>query len=176
MNPSASGWINKRFQFLNNQLSSSTWSEEAIYLQLRENGFVYGTSLKTIYRKDSTSLKWTEEEMTKINLFDALMLIFLNSENSQTKDFFSSATEFYELLNIKEDALFRLPKFKSSKEEYLEKILQNRIQTNESVLKRNFSHLLTNAFIFIDVLAFRAFLKIGNIFFMFGNEPMHENG
>ena len=170
MNPSASGWIKKRYPALISQFPSSFLDEEQIYLKLRENGFIYGTSLKTVYRHELISLDWTEEEMSKINLFDALLLIFSNSKNETNLSIFTSTLiKFYEFLNAKEEAFFKLPTFKTNQEDYLEKILQNRIQTNESILKKNFSHLLTNALLFLDVLAFKQFLNGNNDVFNYAS-------
>ncbi|MFC5048949.1 hypothetical protein [Aquimarina hainanensis] len=51
-----------------------------------------------------------------------------------------------------------LQSISSKNTDRLERILHTRIQTNESIFKKNFSHLLTNALLFIDVLAFEYFL------------------
>ena len=45
----------------------------------------------------------------------------------------------------------------------LEKIIDERVQTNNSIISKNFSHLVTNALLFIDVLAFRQYLNHGEI-------------
>jgi hypothetical protein len=45
----------------------------------------------------------------------------------------------------------------------LEKIIDQRVQTNDNVISKNFSHLVTNALLFIDVLAFRQYLINGSI-------------
>jgi hypothetical protein len=45
----------------------------------------------------------------------------------------------------------------------LEKIIDNRVQTNIDVISKNFSHILTNALLFIDILAFRQYLIHGAI-------------
>jgi hypothetical protein len=45
----------------------------------------------------------------------------------------------------------------------LEKIIDERVQTNDSIISKNFSHLVTNALLFIDVLAFRQYLLQGEI-------------
>ena len=45
----------------------------------------------------------------------------------------------------------------------LEKILHDRVQTNEDLFTKNFSHAITNAMLFIDVLAFKQHLEKGNI-------------
>ena len=45
----------------------------------------------------------------------------------------------------------------------LEKIIDSRVQTNVDIINKNFSHIVTNALLFIDVLAFRQYLKHGEI-------------
>ncbi len=40
----------------------------------------------------------------------------------------------------------------------LEKIIDERVQTNIDIINKNFSHIVTNALLFIDVLAFRQYL------------------
>jgi hypothetical protein len=54
-----------------------------------------------------------------------------------------------------------LPKNNSSLA--LEKIIDERVQTNDSIISKNFSHLVTNALLFMDVLAFRQYLIHGAI-------------
>jgi hypothetical protein len=45
----------------------------------------------------------------------------------------------------------------------LEKIIDTRVQTNIDIISKNFSHIVTNALLFIDVLAFRQYLIHGAI-------------
>mgnify|MGYP000308303171 CR=1 FL=1 len=47
----------------------------------------------------------------------------------------------------------------SSKSYRLEQIVNDRIQTNQNSISKTFSHIITNALLFIDVLAFHHFLK-----------------
>lgn len=163
MNPSAPGWIKKRFPLFAQHFSIGAINKEQLYLSFREIGFVYGTSFETIFISDKQVLKWTEEEITKINLFDSLALNFIEIEKSADYTAFTEkAVKFYELLNRKNEGFLKLPRLKQGNPEYLEKILQSRIQTNEGIIKKNFSHLLTNALLFLDVLAFRQFLS-GNL-------------
>jgi hypothetical protein len=49
---------------------------------------------------------------------------------------------------------------------HLEKIIDSRVQTNEDIISKNFSHILTNALLFVDVLSFRHYLT---------NEAIPEN-
>src|SRR5690606_28356681 len=45
----------------------------------------------------------------------------------------------------------------------LEKIIDERVQTNDNFISKNFSHIVTNALLFIDVLAFEQYLIFGTI-------------
>ncbi|HRN99277.1 MAG TPA: hypothetical protein PLA69_08210, partial [Flavobacterium sp.] len=43
----------------------------------------------------------------------------------------------------------------------LEEVIAQRVRTNHDVVSKNFSNIVTNALLFIDVLAFRRFLQDG---------------
>mgnify|MGYP000291872987 FL=1 len=163
MNPSASGWIKKHLPYFIQFMASHPMDEEEMYVQLRTKGFIYGTSIKTLCDEESEQLKWTEEEKTKINLFDALTFTYFDCiENGSATDCIKSMISFYSELNKNQggppiklgsspDANFRI----------LEKIIQERIQTNETLFQKNFSHLITNALLFLDVLSFDHYLISG---------------
>jgi hypothetical protein len=53
-----------------------------------------------------------------------------------------------------------LPSSDSSK---LESIIEERVQTNKDIISRNFSHIVTNALLFVDILAYRHYLLFGEI-------------
>lgn len=163
MNPSATGWIKKHLPYFLQFMASHPMDEEELYVELRTKGFMYGTSIKTLCDEESEQLKWTEEEKTKINLFDALTFTYFDCiENGSATDCIKSMISFYSELNKNQggppiklgsspDANFRI----------LEKIIQERIQTNETVFQKNFSHLITNALLFLDVLSFDHYLISG---------------
>ena len=167
MNPSAKGWVKKHLPTIFNEFSKSHVEELAAYKTFRSFGFIFGTSIRTYIPQINGGLKFTEEEKTKVNLFDALVYIYHDSiENSTQKDCIACIVEFYKHIQAKKSQFFRLPNFgKSDNYEILEEILQQRIQTNESFIKKNFSHLITNALLFLDVLAFEHYL-------VFDNNPM----
>ncbi len=162
MNPSASGWIRKHFSYFLSCTARHWADEEALYLRFRESGFIYGTSIATLIDEESEQLKWTEEEKTKINLLDALIYTYYDTiENPKEIDCIHTIIQFYELLNTKKP-FFTISIGKDSPYNHLEKIIQHRIQTNEPVLKKNFSHLITNALLYLDVLAFDHYLITNN--------------
>lgn len=158
MNPSTSGWIEKFLRELDNTPCLSEWSLDELYLNLRRSGFIYGTSIHTIITNKS-DIVYSEEEKTKINLFTALVVTYHDTiENANKKDCIEALIQFYDFLDTKK-SIFSFPNvLGTNKYEKLEKIIHTRIQTNESIFKKNFSHLLTNALLFIDVLAFDYFL------------------
>ncbi|WP_299444065.1 LETM1-related biofilm-associated protein [uncultured Aquimarina sp.] len=157
MNPSTVGWIDKFLRDFNID-SLALSSLDALYLELKRVGFIYGTSVEIALPYDS-EITYSEEEKTKINLFTALVTTYYETiDNSDSKDCIKALIEFYEYLDTKKSFFSFINTLTTSKSEKLEKIINTRIQTNESIFKKNFSHLLTNALLFIDVLAFEHFL------------------
>lgn len=162
MNPSASGWIRKHLSYFLSCTARHVANEEALYLRFRESGFIYGSSICTLTDAESEQLKWTEEEKTKINLFDALVYTYYDTiVNPTEQDCIQTIINFYEFLNTKKP-FFTISIGKDTPYTILEKIIQRRIQTNEPLLKKNFSHLITNALLYLDVLAFDHYLITDN--------------
>ncbi len=158
MNPSTSGWIEKFLRDLNPDQHISEWSFEKLYSSLRRVGFIYGTSVNTIVY-DNSEIIYSEEEKTKINLFTALVVVYYDTiENANKEDCLEALLQFYDFLDTKKSIFSFTNVLPTNKNEKLENIIHARIQTNESIFKKNFSHLLTNALLFIDVLAFDYYL------------------
>ncbi|AXT60300.1 hypothetical protein D1816_08035 [Aquimarina sp. AD10] len=158
MNPSTLGWIDK---FLREQEENKilySISLDRLYLDLKKAGFIYGTSIETIL-PHNPSITYSEEERTKINLFTALIVTYHDTiENGSKDDCIDALIHFYGFLDTKKSLFSFVNALTTSKSEKLEKIIHTRIQTNESIFKKNFSHLLTNALLFIDILAFEHYL------------------
>lgn len=158
MNPSTSGWIEKFLRDLDGNSHLPQWSLDELYLHLRRVGFIYGTSIDTIIINNS-GIIYSEEEKTKTNLFTALVVTYYDTiENAGKSDCIEALIQFYSFLDTKKSIFSFGNILPSNNNEKLEKIIHARIQTNESIFKKNFSHLLTNALLFIDVLAFEYFL------------------
>ncbi len=168
MNPSASGWIQKHLPYFLEYLGSHEYDENLMYRKLRAHGFIYGASVATLFDHSGIQLKWTEEEKTKINLFDALAFTYFdNIENGKEEDCVTAIVNFYRLIDKKQQS-FHIQIGRETVYDQLEKIIQKRIQTNEPLLKKNFSHLIINALLFVDVLAFDHFLLTGDHPFEYG--------
>ncbi|MBP2833443.1 hypothetical protein J8281_14705 [Aquimarina sp. U1-2] len=158
MNPSTSGWIEKFLRDPDYNQQIATGATDQLYTNLRQVGFIYGTSIATTITNKSDII-YSEEEKTKVNLFTALATTYYDTiENAEQDDCITALIEFYSFLDTKK-SFFSFPKvLPVHKSEKLEAIIHTRIQTNESAVKKNFSHLLTNALLFIDVLAFDYYL------------------
>ncbi|WP_378184059.1 LETM1-related biofilm-associated protein [Aquimarina sp. SS2-1] len=157
MNPSTSGWIDKFLRDFDID-ALSLYSLDSLYPKLRDVGFIYGTSVDIVLVQDSEII-YSEAEKTKINLFAALVVTYYETiDRGDAKDCVKALIEFYEYLDTKKSFFSFINSLATGKSEKLEKIINTRIQTNESIFKKNFSHLLTNALLFIDVLAFEHFL------------------
>ncbi|AWH75047.1 hypothetical protein DCS32_13015 [Dokdonia sp. Dokd-P16] len=159
MNPSATGWINKHFPKLLDYLVKNPMDERAFYDSLRAKGFIYGHSLDTLLDSESSQLKWTVQEKTKINLFDALAFTYYDTiANARQEDCLEAIVSFYRQLDKKEQYFIKIPLGNESASSKVEKIIHQRVQTNESALQKSFSHLITNALVFIDILSFDHYL------------------
>ncbi len=164
INPSASGWIDKFFVKLAISERTVRDTEDSFYHKLRNTGFIYGhiISFTTPFTIDSKG--WFKDEISKIALLNALYDVYaLTSKEKSVADFMERANSFYNEMNPEGFNLFKKLLPKNAPAFTLEKIIDERVQTNDSIINKNFSHLVTNALLFIDVLAFRKYLKYGKI-------------
>ena len=159
MNPSAAGWIDKLIVFLKKDAFFQNTSLVSKYQSLRAAGFIYGTNLNTFFETKSENTL-TETEITKINLLGALLNTYFDHHPQGTyEDAVDEILKFYGLLNAKKFTL--LDKILIGKQctAQLEKIIRSRIRTNINLFTKNFSNIITNALLFIDVLAFNRYLS-----------------
>lgn len=165
MNPSASGWIDKYIFILEkSKVTFSFENEKKFYNSLRKNGFIYGFSLETLVAIDNSSLKLTEEEIAKVNTLQSLMyLYFSHHKNLNFQSCIGHLNLFYEKLSEKKSSLIPSIKFNISESKKLEFVLKKRIDKTKSVDKTPFEQIVTNALLFIDILAYKKFLSDNKI-------------
>jgi hypothetical protein len=164
INPSASGWIDKFFTKLKLSEHTESETEESFYQKLRDTGFIYGhiISFDTSFKIDTKG--WFKEEISKIALLNALYGIFRETKKEKKVDLFiEQVNDFYKQMHPEGFSLFKKILPKNTISSTLEKIIDQRVQTNNNIINKNFSHLVTNALLFIDVLAFRQYLIHGEI-------------
>ena len=159
INPSASGWIDKFF--LENQSHFIDFQRNHLdfYESCRQTGFIYGYVVKFQLNK-AIDGKWSYDEITKIGFLNTLYAVYsLEYKNSLPNDFLVSLYEFYKIIQPENLNFIKKMFPESSKSARLEQILDERIQTNQNSLSKNFSHIITNALLFIDVVAFHYYIK-----------------
>lgn len=154
MNPSANGWLLK---CLNRTLTSDflNLSDNQFYERLRSSGFIYGSSQNAIIPLSSV-LKYTQEELAKINLCTALVFVdYSIFKDNSAEIILGRLLSFYETMPNGDEFLKSIFKFKTTPEQNLERLIHKRVQTNEGLIQKNFSHLVTNALLFTDVIAYK---------------------
>jgi hypothetical protein len=160
INPSINGWIDKFF--VENQTNFIDFQGDylSFYENCRKTGFIYGHIVEFQLINSKIPKNYSPDEITKISFLNSLYTIYVleNKENNSTL-FLECVYQFYKII-LPENLNFikkMLPE--GSRSSRLEKIIDQRIQTNLNSISKNFSHIITNALLFIDVLAFQHFLK-----------------
>jgi len=159
INPSTNGWIDKFFaQQQPLPLPVVIYSKE-FYLNVRNTGFIYGHTVGFDIEKPITTKGWTTQEITKVALLNTLYGVFgLITHDGSPKDFIDKANGFYKQMNPEGFNLLKKMLPEASASHRLEEMIDERVQTNDNIISKNFSHILTNALLFMDVLAFRQYL------------------
>jgi LETM1-like, RBD len=161
MNPSTSGWIHKFINEFSNQLLLDNYASSIVFYEpLKNTGFIYGVSIKTLLDEPISHLKLTRDELTKVNLFHSLWFTFFSEKPKGThKEAIDSIVSFYRSIERGKRSFLQKLSFTSSSSENLEKIISARLHETNNMLKKDATMLLTHALLYIDVLAFAYFLK-----------------
>lgn len=156
MNPSATGWITKLLKLLDKQKSCLRFEELAFYHELQVSGFIYGTNVKIINNLFDNR-DYTEEELCKINL--CLCFLYRYKNSSYRDDFAESVVGFYKSINEHKLPFLKELIGNKSASEHLEQIIHNRTQISDNAFTKNFDYLLINGLLYVDVLAYDAYLN-----------------
>lgn len=164
INPSASGWIDKFFSEQKFSEAIPFENPESFYDKVRETGFIYGHIISIDSQTPIPVKGWFKTEISKVALLNTLYGVYcLEKRISETNNFIADVLKFYKQMNPEGFNLFKILLPKDTPSLALESIIDERVQTNDSIISKNFSHLVTNALLFIDVLAFRQYLVHGAI-------------
>lgn len=171
LSPGSKNWIPKFFQLLEKGVISLDLeliqNEEAdlTHFVSHRTGLVYGNALHLLFSNQLDSSKYTNDEKLKLLLFETLLFTYLRKNQGEfDKDaFMENLIDFYG--NTSDGGVFawfdRI--FTGKNNQSIEEILAHRIQVKSTFFGANYwlNHL-SNAFIFLDVVLYRAFLE-GNI-------------
>lgn len=159
INPSSNGWIDKFFTEQKPLLLPVVVYSSVFYTNVRNTGFIYGHTVGFEVEKPISTKGWTSEEITKVALLNTLYGVFgLITHDGNPKEFIEQTIRFYNQMNPEGFSLLKKMLPDSSASHKLEEMIDERVQTNDNIISKNFSHILTNALLFMDVLAFRQYL------------------
>jgi hypothetical protein len=164
INPSATGWIDKFFLDQKSLTNPVIENPDFFYSKVRDTGLIYGyiISLQTHIFVDNKG--WTEDEITKIALLNTLFGVYkITTLETNPEKYISKVLAFYNEMHPQGFNLFNKILTSNSNSLNLEKIIDTRIQTNIDIINKQFSHVLTNALLFVDVLAFQHYLTHDSI-------------
>ena len=174
INASASGWIDKFFSDQKSITNPVIENTDVFYSNTRKTGFIYGYIVSLDTQNAIDTVGWTEDEISKVALLNSLSEVYkINTKDSHPDNFILKAVAFYNKIHPQGFNLLKkiLPNNSTSID--LEKIIDGRIQTNIDIINKQFSHVLTNALLFIDVLAFNYYLTHGTIPEKYINKRKH---
>jgi len=164
INPSALGWIDKFFAEQKPLQLPVLVYPEAFYKNIRATGFVYGHIISFDTLVPIVTKGWTSEEISKVALLNTLYSVYgMVTHESDPAQFIATTVTFYKEMNPEGFSLLKKVLPDNSLSIDLEKMIDERVQTNQNIISKNFSHIVTNALLFEDVLAFRQYLANGAI-------------
>ena len=160
INPSANGWIDKFFAENRENFIDFQGDYLSFYESCRKTGFIYGYVVNFQLKENLNTTKWSYDEITKVGFLNTLFSIYsLENKDVNSKDFISSVYRFYNIIQPENLNFIKKMLPEGTHSSRLEKVIDDRIQTNQNTISKNFSHIITNALLFIDVLAFHYYLK-----------------
>jgi hypothetical protein len=163
INPSAQGWIDKYFVEQNWSTDFIEFNEIDFYDSLKNTGFIFGHIVSISTPNKINTDKWHTIEISKVSLLTALFKIHsCYNQSINTNKFIEDCAQFYKIIQPKNNSFFGLNSSNSLSFQ-LEEHIDLRVKTNDDIFSKNFSHVITNALVFIDVLAFHKYLKYQTI-------------
>ncbi|MCA1967094.1 MAG: hypothetical protein LDL23_10655 [Flavobacterium sp.] len=160
INPSANGWIDKFFAENNDNFIDFQCNTLSFYEDCRTTGFIYGYVVRYQLQNQINTTKWSYDEVTKVGFLNTLFSLYrIEKSNGTKEDFINSVYQFYKIIQPENLNFIKKLLPEGTHSSRLEKIMDDRIQTNNNTISKNFSHIITNALLFIDVLAFEHYLK-----------------
>ncbi len=164
INPSVYGWVEKFFFEQDFNPENLIENATLFYEDTRRTGFLAGFTTYFATNKIINTNGWTQDEYSKIGLLNVLFGVYQLVEKNTDKDLFlERCASFFAVLQPKNYGILSLILPQDTNATKVEKSISFRIQTNENVIVKNFSPILTNALLFIDVLAFKKYLNHGKI-------------
>lgn len=170
INPSIPGWIAKFSQQYSEDLNCYT-DDLSYFSACQQSGLIYGYVVDYHVSVPIDDSQWDTVEKTKVAFLTALFCLYkLRNPTSDFTKFEFELILFYTKISKSKFSFLHAILPESHVSQKLESIIDDRIQSNVNVVAKSFSHIVTNAMLFIDVLAFDCFLTNGTIELKFFKE------
>lgn len=160
MNPSANGWIKKLLKSESLSQRLKGYDVLTFYKNLRTSGFIYGSNVLVVDGLIENN-DFTNEEICKVNFLTAFYYTHTSSKSEVT--FVDSVIDFYTRINAHKTSFFSELLGEKKSHGLLEKIIHKRIQIDDNIIDKSFNYFITNALLYIDILAYQVFLKTNTI-------------
>jgi hypothetical protein len=170
LSPGSKGWINKYFDLERRNEFSLEFSvpngltrKEYVHFSFLRSGIVFGFPVKRIFANELKDSKWTQNEKLKVLLFESFLLIYLmenKDDHFDLEKFKASLLSFYAEHKARGlSKVFGLF-LKETPDERLENILTQRLSVKSKLIEGQYwLGYLSNAFVYLDIVLYRNFLK-----------------
>ncbi|MDG2464813.1 MAG: LETM1-related biofilm-associated protein [Crocinitomicaceae bacterium] len=170
LSPGSKGWINKYFDLERRNEFSLEFSvpngltrKEYVHFRFLRSGIVFGFPVKRIFANELKDSKWTQNEKLKVLLFESFLLIYLmenKDDHFDLEKFKASLLSFYAEHKARGlSKVFGLF-LKETPDERLENILTQRLSVKSKLIEGQYwLGYLSNAFVYLDIVLYRNFLK-----------------
>ena len=157
INPSINGWIEKFVNQYADDISHYA-TDDDFFVACQRSGLIYGYVVNYHLKATVKGMKWDTEEHVKVGFLSTLIALYKKSNASSAEGFVETIISFYNQISKGKFSFMKLVLPEGNSYQKLESIIDERLQTNNNVVTKNFTHLVTNAMLFIDVLAFEYYL------------------
>ena len=158
INPSINGWIEKYLSQQANEISRYA-SDEDFFLACQKSGLIYGYVVKYHLNSEIDDKKWDNEEKIKVGFLSTLFALYKTKKDENVETFIDNLIQFYDQISKGKFSFIKMVLPNSTSFQKLESIINERLQTKDNIVTKNFTHMVTNAMLFIDVLAFEYYLE-----------------
>jgi hypothetical protein len=158
INPSINGWIEKFIQqYAADVVTYDT--DESFFRASQKSGLIYGYVVNYHLKTDIDDAKWDAEEKMKVGFLATLIALFQSQKLNSKTAFLNELLSFYDQISKGKFSFLNMVLPQSNSYQKLESIINERLQTNDNIVTKNFTHIVTNSMLYIDVLAFEYYLK-----------------
>ncbi|MGC1632000.1 MAG: LETM1-related biofilm-associated protein [Gelidibacter sp.] len=160
MNPSASGWIKKLLKEVSVDETFFNKPIETFYQDLKHCGFIYGSNVGIVSNAVPKN-DLTDEELCKANLI--LTFYYFYKNNPSEEKFIDTVISFYSAITVSKASIFDAILGKKKSAALLEDLIDKRIHIDDNIFTKNFNYFITNALLFVDVIAYEKSLKTNSV-------------